>query len=53
MIEQHAPPGVVGIPASSPGSTDTSFTRWLEGQLVTRRHRPRDGWSTPSDSTTT
>ena len=37
MIAQHAPPGVVGVPAASPGSAGTSFNRWLEVQLKARR----------------
>jgi transcriptional regulator with XRE-family HTH domain len=37
MIEQHAPPGVADVSAGSPGSTGTSFNRWLEVQLKARR----------------
>ncbi len=37
MIEQHAPPGAADVPAGPPGSTGTSFNRWLEVQLKARR----------------
>jgi transcriptional regulator with XRE-family HTH domain len=37
MIDQHAPPGVADDSAGSPGSTGTSFNRWLEVQLKARR----------------
>jgi transcriptional regulator with XRE-family HTH domain len=37
MAEQHAPPGVADVSAGSPGSTGTSFNRWLEVHLKARR----------------
>ena len=51
MIEQHASPGVVGVPAGSPGSAGTSFNRWLEVQLEARRLTRRELAHTSGAST--